>query len=394
MTPAAKRVPVFLQLRLVPWCRQWLRDISWPAHFTPLSTISVTLLASQYHVSWGARETGWVAGPAAAGDAAHACPSCSPRPATARPCPRAQAAHGALSRSTGQPQPIAPIQLLSRWGSAGACARLGVTWGLPAGTYRHRVQGVAPAELATGHHRLLGGPAIAAHRAPLTASLHLHAALERCPPAGEADLQGSPGPVSGHPAPHRPPPWPCPVPDPVPVPVPIPAERWWRQRAALAKLALAPTCKPWLANPSPSWRQATIASSVPQPSPQTRPQRGWSPSPAPTATSTRPSKRLRPPLSRICGERQWQHHHHHHHQRCSRRRLCSAGWPCPARPAVAAAAPSPARPGLCCGAQMGPGPGASGHTGRWQPGTKRSQAQLWSAGSSPKLAGLGPGNCL
>lgn len=65
MTPAAKRVPVFLQLRLAPWCWQWLRDISWPAHFTPLMTISVTLLASQYHVSWRGGEAGWVAGLAA-----------------------------------------------------------------------------------------------------------------------------------------------------------------------------------------------------------------------------------------------------------------------------------------------------------------------------------------
>lgn len=173
---------------------------------------------------------------------------------------------------------------------------------LPASTYRHRVQGVAQAKLATGHHGLLGGPAIAAHRAPLTASLHLHAALERRPAAGQADLRGNPGAVSRHPTPRRVP----------PVPVPVPAEQWWWWLPALAMLALAPTCKPWLANPSPSWRQATIASSVPQPSPQTRPQRGWSPPPVPTATSTRPSKRLRPPLSRICGERQWHHHQHHH----------------------------------------------------------------------------------
>lgn len=106
--------------------------------------------------------------------------------------------------------------------------------------------------------------------------------------------------------------------------------------AALAKLVLAPTCKPWLANPRPSWRQATIASSVPQPSPQTRPQRGWSPSPAPTTTSTRPSKRLRPPLSRICRERQWQRHRRH--------RGCSP-WTAGLSPA-----PVPAQPGLCCSA--------------------------------------------
>lgn len=92
MTPAAKRVPVFLQFRLVPWCWQWLRDISWPAHFTPLSTISVTLLASQYHVSWGGGETGWVAGLAAVGDPTHTYPGCSRHPATVQPYPHTQAA--------------------------------------------------------------------------------------------------------------------------------------------------------------------------------------------------------------------------------------------------------------------------------------------------------------
>lgn len=139
-------------------------------------------------------------------------------------------------------------------------------WGLPAGTYRHRMQGIAQAELATGHHRLLGGPALAAHHAPLTASLHLHAALKRRPAAGEADLQGSPGAVSRDPSPsqHSPAhPGPC----------AHPGGSVVLAHAALVKLALAPTCKPWLANPRPSWRQATIASSVPQPSLQTSPQR-------------------------------------------------------------------------------------------------------------------------
>lgn len=91
MTPAAKRVPVFLQLRLLPWCWQWLRDISWPAHFTPLSTISVTLLASQYQVSWGAGEQagwrGWL-------------PWVPPHRTAAQPCPRAQAAQTVPSLGT------------------------------------------------------------------------------------------------------------------------------------------------------------------------------------------------------------------------------------------------------------------------------------------------------
>lgn len=50
MTPAAKRVPVFRQETLLS-CWQWLSVISCPAHLTPLSTISVTLLESQYQVS-------------------------------------------------------------------------------------------------------------------------------------------------------------------------------------------------------------------------------------------------------------------------------------------------------------------------------------------------------
>lgn len=50
MTPAAKRVSVFWQETLLS-CWQWLSAISCPAHLTPLSTISVTLLVSQYQVS-------------------------------------------------------------------------------------------------------------------------------------------------------------------------------------------------------------------------------------------------------------------------------------------------------------------------------------------------------
>lgn len=319
MTPAAKRVPVFLQLTLVPWCWQWLRDISCPAHFTPLSTISVTLLASQYHVSWGgAGGLGWLPW----------LPHITAHP-PAQPCPRTPAA----PRPEG---PVLPHTAPPLLGKHRCLCSPGCHRGLPAGTYRHRMQGVAQAKLATGHHGLLGGPAIAAHRAPLTASLHLHTALERRPPAGQADLQK---PWGREPAPRTPPrPGPSPVPSlsrslphprpgSCPIHVPVPAEQSWWRLAALTKLALAPTCKPWLAKPSPSWRQATMASSVPQPSPQTRPQRGWSPSAAPTATSTRPSKRLRPPLSRICGERRQQHHRQLTRSPCG---AASRGRSCPA----------------------------------------------------------------
>lgn len=34
------------------WCWHWLRDISLPVHFTPLMAIAVTLLLSQYQVSF------------------------------------------------------------------------------------------------------------------------------------------------------------------------------------------------------------------------------------------------------------------------------------------------------------------------------------------------------
>lgn len=164
--------------------------------------------------------------------------------------------------------------------------------------------------------------------------------------------------MSVHPALHRPPP--CPRPR---VPIPVPAEQWWWRLAALAKLALAPTCKPWLANPRPSWRQTTIASSVPQPSPQTRPQRSSSPSPAPTATSTRPSKRLRPPLSRICRERQWQRHRHH--ERCS----CCWGR-VPQRIL-------PRQPGPRGSTWMGPGARAARHEGRSRQELSRARHNFW-----------------
>lgn len=177
MTPAAKRVPVFLQFRLLPWCWQWLRDSSWPAHFTPLSTISVTLLASQYHVSWGGGE-------GRAGR--HAC--CS-TPSLCTHTPTATPSHGMY-----QPHPIAPWLSGKHEGHHTA----------PHRTYRHRVQGVAQAQLATDHHRLLGGPAVAAHSAPLTAALHLHAALELCPPPGQADLREALGPSAPHTAPYHP----------------------------------------------------------------------------------------------------------------------------------------------------------------------------------------------
>lgn len=50
MTPAANFAAAFWQLTVL-WCWHWLRDISLPVHFTPLITISVTLLLSQYQVS-------------------------------------------------------------------------------------------------------------------------------------------------------------------------------------------------------------------------------------------------------------------------------------------------------------------------------------------------------
>lgn len=50
MTPAANLAAAFWQLTVL-WCWHWLRAISLPVHFTPLITISVTLLLSQYQVS-------------------------------------------------------------------------------------------------------------------------------------------------------------------------------------------------------------------------------------------------------------------------------------------------------------------------------------------------------
>lgn len=50
MTPAENFAADFWQLTVL-WCWHWLSDISVPVHFTPLITISVTLLLSQYHVS-------------------------------------------------------------------------------------------------------------------------------------------------------------------------------------------------------------------------------------------------------------------------------------------------------------------------------------------------------
>lgn len=50
ITPAENRAVAFWQVTVL-WCWHWLRDISSPVHFTPLITISVTLLLSQYHVS-------------------------------------------------------------------------------------------------------------------------------------------------------------------------------------------------------------------------------------------------------------------------------------------------------------------------------------------------------
>lgn len=50
MTPAANRADVFWQVTVL-WRWHWLRDISSPVHFTPLMTMSVKLLLSQYHVS-------------------------------------------------------------------------------------------------------------------------------------------------------------------------------------------------------------------------------------------------------------------------------------------------------------------------------------------------------
>ena len=50
MTPAEKRAAAFWQLTAL-WRWQRLSAISSPEHFTPLITISVTLLLSQYHVS-------------------------------------------------------------------------------------------------------------------------------------------------------------------------------------------------------------------------------------------------------------------------------------------------------------------------------------------------------
>ncbi len=52
MIPAANLAADFWQLTVL-WCWHWLRDISLPVHFTPLITISVTLLLSQYQVSLG-----------------------------------------------------------------------------------------------------------------------------------------------------------------------------------------------------------------------------------------------------------------------------------------------------------------------------------------------------
>lgn len=121
---------------------------------------------------------GWVrqAGPNAVGDPAQT-HSASVYPAhPLRLPPQVLWYRGATSHHPSQPQ--------GHQGSAGVCACQGITRRLPASTYRHRVQGVAQAKLAAGHHGLFGGPAIAAHRAPLTAALHLHAALKRRPPAG------------------------------------------------------------------------------------------------------------------------------------------------------------------------------------------------------------------
>lgn len=112
------------------------------------------------------------------------------------------------------PQPVHPhthSDPISRHGSATSHRPVAVREArgpphrtAPHRTYRHRVQGVAQAQLATDHHRLLGGPAVAAHSAPLTAALHLHAALELCPPPGQADLREALGPSAPHTAPHHP----------------------------------------------------------------------------------------------------------------------------------------------------------------------------------------------
>lgn len=157
----------------------------------------------------------------------HLYPGCSQAPHHS--CP-----HGSCPVTWSIPlSPPVPMQPHGHSGSAGWC--LCSPGALPAGTYRHCMQGVAQAELTTSHHGLLGGPAIAADRAPLTASLHLHAALKLRPPASQADLWGSPGAVSGHPTlchlllPNHPP-----SPS---IPGPHPREQWWW----------------WLLLPWPSW---------------------------------------------------------------------------------------------------------------------------------------------
>lgn len=50
ITPAANFAAALWQLTVL-WYWHWLRAISFPMHFTPLITMSVTLLLSQYQVS-------------------------------------------------------------------------------------------------------------------------------------------------------------------------------------------------------------------------------------------------------------------------------------------------------------------------------------------------------